>query len=86
MRRVFKTKDGKQHSHNIDALHVTDYYEYEYYIDDCTKAEADETLVVSKYDHTIKDSLYPVWLSYEKQQKYYQSTCRDRKIDEILGE
>jgi hypothetical protein len=86
MRIVFKTKNGKQHSYNIDALHVTDYYENEYYLDDSTKAEVDETLVVSKYDHKIKEGLYPVWLSHEQQENYFRSTCRDRKIDEILGD
>jgi len=71
MRIEFTKKEGQQHSYEIDAVYITDCYGNEYYIDDSTHTEVDETLTVSKYDHKTNDGLYPVWLSYEQQQSYY---------------
>ena len=54
----------------IGAIHITDNYDSEYYIDDSTKAKSDKELVISRYDHERQEALYPVWMTFEEMQRF----------------
>jgi hypothetical protein len=84
---TYTAPDGTKQWLDAYAVVIDDCEGNTYYLDDSTMMnEEDENLFIYKDQNLSLGSLYPIWVSYEKQRNYYQALNREQKIDDILND